>query len=84
MHNSQNRDTDMGAGYVFPRGQGLPHSGVSTSQRGNEAHDYRGDMNGPGIQTIVPTHREHYWQEREVVILLRGPPEGGVGNIIPP
>jgi hypothetical protein len=64
MHVSQNRDTDMGAGYAFPRGQGLPHSGVSASQRGNEAHDYRGDVNGPGIRTVVPTHREHYWQER--------------------
>ena len=47
MHDSQNRDTDMGAGYAFPRGQGPQHSGVSASQRGNEAQDYRGDMNGP-------------------------------------
>ena len=31
MHDSQNRDTDMIAGYVFPRGQGPLHSGISAS-----------------------------------------------------
>jgi hypothetical protein len=31
MHDSQNRDTGMGAGYASSRGQGL-HSGVSASQ----------------------------------------------------
>jgi hypothetical protein len=73
------------AGYAFPRGPGLPHSEVLASQRGNETQDYRGDMNVPGIRTVVPTHREHYWQEREVEIPLRGTPEGGgVGNIITP
>ena len=41
-----------------------PHNEVLASQRGNETQDYRGDMNVPGIQTVVPTHREHYWQER--------------------
>jgi hypothetical protein len=56
MHDSQNRDTGMGAGYASSRGQGL-HSGVSASQRGNEVDDYRGDMNGPGIQALVPTYR---------------------------
>ena len=76
MHDSQIRDTDIGAGYAFPRAQGLPHSGLSTSQKGNKAQDYRGDMNGPDIRTVVPTHREHYWQERGVVIPLRG-------NIVP-
>ena len=55
---------DIRAGYVFPREPGLPHSGVSDSQRGNEAQDYRREMNVPGIQTVVPNHREHYWQER--------------------
>ena len=60
MHDSQNRDTDMSAGYAFPRGQGPLHSGVSASQRGNEPHDYRGDMNGSGIRALVPTYREHY------------------------
>jgi hypothetical protein len=62
-----------------------PPQGVSVNQRGNEAHDYRGDMNGPGIQALVPTYKEHYWQERRVVIPLRRPPEGvGVGTSIPP
>jgi hypothetical protein len=42
MHDSQKRDTDMGAGYAFPRGQGLPHSGVSASQRKNEAQVFSG------------------------------------------
>jgi hypothetical protein len=64
MHDLQISDTDIRAGYAFPRGQGLPHSGLSTSQRRNVAQGYRGDMNGPGIRTVVPTHREHYWQER--------------------
>ena len=43
-----------------PRGPGLPHSGVSASQRGNEAQDYRGEMDVPGIRTVVPNLREHY------------------------
>jgi hypothetical protein len=64
MPDSQNRDTDMGAGYVFPRGKGPLHSGISASQRGNEAQDNRGDMNGPGIRALVPTYRKHYWQEK--------------------
>jgi hypothetical protein len=88
MHDFQIRDSDIRAGYAFTRGPGLPpsHSGVLASQRGNETQDYRGDMNVPGIRTVVPTHREHYWQERGgVVIPLRGTPEGGgVGNIITP
>jgi hypothetical protein len=64
MPDFQIRDSDIRAGYAFPRGTGLPQSGVSANQRENEAHDYRGDKNGPGIRTVVPTHREHYWQER--------------------
>jgi hypothetical protein len=62
--------------FPLPRGPGLPHSGVLASQRDNETQDYRGDMNVPGIRTVVPTHREHYWQEKGVVISLRGTPEG--------
>ena len=76
MHPSQNRDTGMGAGYASPRGQGLLYHGVSNSQRGNEAHVYSGDLNGQGMQALIPTYREHYWQERGVVIPLRGTPEG--------
>jgi hypothetical protein len=57
MHDFQIRDSDISAGYAFPRGPGLPHSGVLASQRGNEAQDYIGDMNVPGMRTVVPTHR---------------------------
>jgi hypothetical protein len=74
MHDFQIRDSDIRAGYAFPRGTGLPHNGVSANQREHEAHDNRGDKNGPGIRTVVPTHREHYWQERGIVISLRRPP----------
>jgi hypothetical protein len=45
---------DICAGYAFPRGTGLPRSGVSASQRGNEAQDYRGEMNVSG--KIITTH----------------------------
>jgi len=76
VHDSQNRATGMGAGYASPRGQGPLHRRVSSRQRGNEAHDYSRDMNGPGMQACVPTYREHYWQDRGVVSPLRGPPEG--------
>ena len=76
MHDFQIRDSDICAGYAFPRGTGLPRSGVSASQRGNEAQDYRGEMNVPGMRTVVPNHIEHYWQERGVVFPLRGTPEG--------
>jgi hypothetical protein len=44
IHDFQIRDSDICAGYAFPRGTGLPRSGVSASQRGNEAQDYRGEM----------------------------------------
>ena len=64
MYDFQIIDSDIRAGYAFPRGPGLPHSGVLASQRGNESQDHRGDMNVPGIRTVVSTHREHYWQER--------------------
>jgi hypothetical protein len=60
MHDFQIRDSDIRAWYAFPRGPGLPHSGVSASQRGNEAQNYRGEMNVPGIRTVVPNHREHH------------------------
>jgi hypothetical protein len=31
MHDLQIRDSDIRAGYAFPRGPGLPHSGVLAS-----------------------------------------------------
>lgn len=49
MHDSQSRDMGVKARYASSSEQGLLHSGVSASQKGNEAHDYSGDMNGPGI-----------------------------------
>ena len=42
-------------------GMHLPGDKVSTvgsrPVRGNEVDDYSGDMNGPGIQALVPTYR---------------------------
>jgi hypothetical protein len=85
MHDLHIRDSDIRAGYVFPRGPGLPHSWVLASKRGKETHDYRGEMNVPSIRAVAPTHRKNVWQERGVVILLRGTPEwDGVGNILTP
>ena len=52
MHDFQIRDSDILAGYAFPRGPGLPRSGISASQMENETQDYRGEMNVPGIRTI--------------------------------
>ena len=66
-------------------GPGLSHSEVLASKRGKETYDYRGEMSVPNIRTIAPSHRENIWQERGVVIPLRGTPEGGgVGNILTP
>ena len=45
MHDLHIRDSDIRAGYAFPRGPGLPNSGVFASKRGKEKHDYRGEMN---------------------------------------
>jgi hypothetical protein len=77
MHDLHIRDSDIRAGYAFPRGPYLPHSGVLASKRGKETHDYRGEMNVPSIRAVAPTYRENVWQERGVVIPLRGTPEGG-------
>jgi hypothetical protein len=45
MHDLHIKDSDIRAGYAFPRGPGLPHSGVLASKRGKETQDYRGEMN---------------------------------------
>ena len=42
MHDSQNRDTDMGAGYAFPRGQG-PNTVGSQPVRGEMRHRIIGE-----------------------------------------
>ena len=77
MHDVHIRDSDIRAGYAFPREPGLSHSGVLTSKSGKETHEYRVEMSVPNIRTIAPSHRENVWQERGVVISLRGTPEGG-------
>jgi hypothetical protein len=85
MHDLHVRDSDIRAGFAFPKGPDLPHSEVLASKRGKETQDYRGEMNVPSIRAVAPTHRENVWQERGVVIPLRGTPEGGgVGNILTP
>jgi hypothetical protein len=85
MHDLHVRDSDIRAGFAFPRGPGLPHSGVLASKRGKETQDYRGEMSVPNIRAVAPSHRENVGQERGVVIPLRGTPEGdGVGNILTP
>jgi hypothetical protein len=64
MHDFHIRDSHIRASYAFPRGPGLPHSGVLASKRGKETPDYRGEMNVLSIRAVAPTHREHFWQER--------------------
>jgi hypothetical protein len=77
------KDSDIRGGYAFPREPGLPHSGVLASKRGKETQVYRGEMNVPSIRDVAPTHREHFWQERGVVI-PRNTGGGGVENILTP
>ena len=67
MHNVHIRDSDIRAGYAFPREPGLFHSGVLASKRGKETPDYRGEMNVLSIRAVAPTHRKHFWQERGVL-----------------
>jgi hypothetical protein len=50
MHDFQIRDSDIRAGYAFPRGPGLPHSGVLASQRGNETD---GDFDCPRADLLL-------------------------------
>jgi hypothetical protein len=64
MHNLHIRDSDIRAGFAFPRGPGLPHSEVLASKRGKETQDYRGEMSVPNIRAVAPSHRENVWQER--------------------
>jgi hypothetical protein len=53
----------MNAGMHSP-GDKVPSTVGSQPVRETEAQDYKGDMNGPGMPALVPTNREHYWQER--------------------
>jgi hypothetical protein len=86
MHELHISDSDIHAGYAFPREPGLPHSGVLARKRGKEAHDYRGEMSAPNIRATAPSHRENVWQERGGG--RYSPPRntggGGVGKIITP
>jgi len=54
MHDLHIRNSDIRAGYAFPRGPGLPHSGALASKRGKETQDYRGEMNVPSIRAVAP------------------------------
>jgi hypothetical protein len=85
MHDLHIRDSDIRAGYAFPREPGLPHSGVLASKRGKETHGYRGEMNVPNIRAVAASHRENVWQESGSLFPSeehrRG---GGVGNILTP
>jgi hypothetical protein len=86
MHDLHIRDSDIRAGYAFPRGPGLPNSGVFASKRGKETHDYRGEMNVPSMRAVAPSHRENVWQERGGG--RYSPPRntggGVIGNILTP
>ena len=78
MQNVHIRDSDIRAGYAFPREPGLFHSGVLASGGGAE-------VRVPNIRTVAPANRESVWKDRGAAIPLRGTPEGGgVGKILIP
>jgi hypothetical protein len=52
-HDLHIRDSNIRAGYAFPREPGLPHSGVLVSKRGKETHDHRGEMSLPNIRAVA-------------------------------
>jgi hypothetical protein len=56
MHNVHIRDSDIRAGYAFPREPGLFHSGVLASKGA--------EMRVPNKRTIAPSIRENVWQDR--------------------
>ena len=72
------RDSDIRAGYAFPREPGLFHSGVLA---GGGA-----EVRVPNIRTVAPANRESVWQDMGgAAIPLRGTPEGGgEGKILTP
>jgi hypothetical protein len=53
MHDLHIRDSNIRAGYAFPREPGLPHSGVLVTKRGKETHDHRGEMSLPNIRAVA-------------------------------
>ena len=77
MQNVHIRDSDIRAGYAFPREPGLFHSGVLAGGRA--------EVRVSNIRTVAPANRESVWQDRGAAIPLRGTPEGcGVGKILIP
>ena len=60
MHDLHIRDSDMRAGFAFPRGPGISYSGVLASKRGKETQDYRGEMSVPNIRAVAPSHSRTY------------------------
>ena len=77
MQNVHIQDSDIRAGYAFPREPGLYYSGVLASGGA--------EVRVPNIRTVAPSNRESIWQDRGGAISLRGIPEGGgVGKILTP
>jgi hypothetical protein len=77
MQNVHIRDSDIRAGFAFPREPGLCHSGVLASGGA--------EVRVPNIRTVAPANRERVWKDRGAAIPLRGTPEGGgVGKILIP
>ena len=56
------RDSDIRAGYAFPREPGLFHSGVLASVCGGGGGG--AEVRVPNIRTVAPSNRESIWQDR--------------------
>ena len=56
MQNVHIRDSDIHAGYAFPRESGLFHSGVLASGGA--------EVGVTNIRTVAPSNRESIWQDR--------------------
>ena len=69
MQNVHIRDSDIRAGFAFPREPGLCHSGVLASGGGGGGAEVR----VPNIRTVAPANRESVWKDR-----------GGGGRYSPP
>ena len=58
MQNVHIKDSDIRAGYAFPREPGLFHSGVLAGGGGGA------EVRVPNIRTVAPANRESVWQDR--------------------
>ena len=56
MQNVHIRDSDIRAGFAFPREPGLFHSGVLASGGA--------EVRVPNIRTVAPANRESVWEHR--------------------